>query len=1279
MKKNSRVRRWLAMILCMTLVLSSNVVSMAAEENGTEVQAITEEPVIEATEPTAVNEPAPADITEIEPTEPEALVAEEPTEELVESEVPTETVTEPETSVSDETETPVTPTAPQTPAEPEESGKTTESPIPVGDEGALDGTGQTDISDKTPEQELTEEGMLEEEVPVEEVIDYNAMSVEELYAQLSSLANDREYDSIVASLNEELRAAYIEYLKENSKGELIRVEPPAGVNFSEAAPLVKVKGEVPARRMAFRSAGAHSGFDDTGVPVKEGLSMGKDLISYDAKTGEGLLELEAFVTGNVVTEYTAKPLDIVLVLDQSGSMKESFGSITDYYVFKGSNEEAQKHANDQKLYYFKDGNYYMVRVDITAGTESYQKISENPMYWFIDSDEYYYKVGEQHYRIQIRVSQEGYKSYYTSYYTDGNGDEYIIEKDKSGFERIGGDIYQKTQNNIYKYSYINEGSTVEIGTSEGRNTRPGSSEIIGLYVQNSVDVTRQSALKSAAQSFVNNVRANANQTNANHKIAIVGFASGVSGNKRYWNTEILTARNSDGKIGKQYESLNGSDYKNALVACDDSLVDSAIDALDAEGATQTDLGMDMAQKILAQNSVGVDAEGKPERNRVVVVLSDGQPSKHSDWDVNVADSAVKYSYEIKNTQKATVYSIGIFPGADASQTNPNGGTNANHFMQALSSNYLNAKGYYDGKHWYDNKGGRNPNLNGKSYYLSASNSEGLNDVFEQISNEVGGAELTELGTSTVVQDIISPYFELNVPSEDITVFTADCIGADGNNYTFAEKTEFTDAAVNYNNNVIHVSNFDFSANYVGTENGTPRGKKLIIQIPIKYKGGSSFGGNNIPTNDATSGVYNGTGETCYGNFEQPAVSVVDYQIASKDQTIYFTNAADLSQLLEYKAGYKADGVKNKFVTITYELKQGDQVLGTLVIPEETKAEDAAWTWTGQQNPVLEACTEYTLTCKVTPIEAHKNTSKGVEIPSEGVTIQPSETPEVHVLFPEVQCLDTTVFLGESADLTENVKETVNWKDKNEAYTNIPEVSGTKPTLTITPEYVPGTQPGEGTYYPEEDSNFKLKVMAGERDITHETTITPNETECKDCYKPATGDKAHDFTVHVVAGTLDISKKIYGKGNAAIEGDPIFTFKIVYTPSENSPYPVETFYRTIRFSENENSKEAETLKGLPKGTYQITELTTQKYTFAGVATDGTNCQVQADGKVVTFQMGKDQSEKDSTEAVSGKVQYKNEKIGPGTNTDTDTVVNRFEYKDGKWTITQITEPKKDPQQ
>lgn len=43
MRKNSRVKRWLALILCMTLVLSTNTVSMAAEESGTEVPEAVEE------------------------------------------------------------------------------------------------------------------------------------------------------------------------------------------------------------------------------------------------------------------------------------------------------------------------------------------------------------------------------------------------------------------------------------------------------------------------------------------------------------------------------------------------------------------------------------------------------------------------------------------------------------------------------------------------------------------------------------------------------------------------------------------------------------------------------------------------------------------------------------------------------------------------------------------------------------------------------------------------------------------------------------------------------------------------------------------------------------------------------------------------------------------------------------------------------------------------------------------------------------------------------------
>lgn len=1259
---------------------------MAAEENGTEVQAITEEPVIEATEPTAVNEPAPADITETEPTEPEALVAEEPTEELVESEVPTETVTEPETSVSDETETPVTPTAPQTPAEPEESGKTTESPIPVGDEGALDGTGQTDISDKTPEQELTEGGMLEEEVPVEEVVDYNAMSVEELYETLSSLKDDGKYDSIIASLNEELRTQFIEYTKKKAEGELITVMPPGGVNFAEAAPLVKQETAVPTTFRALRAAKLQNGFDDTNTEVQDGLSMSKELVEYDAEKGKGLLELETFVTGKVTTETTTKPLDIVLVLDQSGSMSKSFGTMTGYNVFEGKNIDAKTHADEENLYYLENGQYYKVQVEITSSSQRYEEITgrEKPYYSQINRGNYYYKVGEKYYRIQTEwISTSLLGGYYNSYYINDSGDKVIIEKEKSQYDRFGKDVYERIIENVYTYSYTNEGAQISLGESKGNNGAPPTSD---LYLYGKTNINRKQALQKAAQSFVNNVQANADKTGADHKIAIVGFGSGEMNdweNPNYQNTEILTTNSLEGTSGKRYDKLGTNDYKEALVSCQSGLVNDAINALDAGGATRVDLGLDMAESIFANNPVENDTDGIPKRNRVVVVLSDGKPTGFSEWDQGVANEAVEHSYTMKSTYNATVYSIGIFPNANASETNPSGDTNENHFMQALSSNYLKARGYDNGNNWYNNKGERNPDLNGKSYYLSATDSKGLDDVFEQISNEVGGAELTELGATTVVQDVISPYFELSGSTNNIKVYTADCTEVDGDeqsgySYTFGEKQELVDANVEYSDNVIHVSNFDFSANYVGTENNQPRGKKLIIQVPIQYKNQSSFGGNNIPTNDATSGIYNSTGENCYGNFEQPAVNhPVDYKIKSNDQTIYFTDSADLSSLLAYEEGYKADGKRNNFVNIEYVLKHENQIVGTLSIPAGTNADTATWVWTGgKQNPVLEECTQYILECKVSPIEEHKETSKGQPVPKKGVEITPSEEPKVHVLFPEVGCSDTTVFLGESTELTGNVESKVNWKEKNENDTEIPGVSGTEPELTIESEYVFGTQPGEEVYYPEEDSGFKLKVLKGDKDITSQTTIVSEESECTDCYKPENENASeHDFTVHVVAGQIDIAKEIVNKGNAAIEGDPIFTFKIVYTPSENSPYQAKTFYRTIRFSGNETEKEAELLKGLPKGIYEVTEMTTQKYEFQEAVTEKSNCQTQADGKSVTFHMGKKQTGADSTEAVLGKVRYINKKVGPNTNTDTDTVVNRFEYKDGKWTISRIVEPGK----
>lgn len=78
------------------------------------------------------------------------------------------------------------------------------------------------------------------------------------------------------------------------------------------------------------AAGEETGGGDTGMPyikdqggtvTKDGLVMSKTI--KKGENGQFLLTLEAYATGSTTTTTSTKPVDIVLVLDVSGSMKEN--------------------------------------------------------------------------------------------------------------------------------------------------------------------------------------------------------------------------------------------------------------------------------------------------------------------------------------------------------------------------------------------------------------------------------------------------------------------------------------------------------------------------------------------------------------------------------------------------------------------------------------------------------------------------------------------------------------------------------------------------------------------------------------------------------------------------------------------------------------------------------------------------------------------------------------------------------------------------------------------
>lgn len=137
--------------------------------------------------------------------------------------------------------------------------------------------------------------------------------------------------------------------------------------------------------------------------------------------------------------------------------------------------------------------------------------------------------------------------------------------------------------------------------------------------------------------------------------------------------------------------------ENGLTVCEGNNVNTlkrTVSNLRGDGATNAGAGMRNANNVLS----GSD---RPNANQVVIFFTDGVPTTQSSFSQSVANTAVENARAIKN-RGGMVYSIGIFNGADPSQTepgwNPSETRQANVFMNAVSSNYPNSSAW-------DNLGG----------------------------------------------------------------------------------------------------------------------------------------------------------------------------------------------------------------------------------------------------------------------------------------------------------------------------------------------------------------------------------------------------------------------------------------------------------------------------------------------------------------------------------------------------------------------------------------------
>lgn len=418
--------------------------------------------------------------------------------------------------------------------------------------------------------------------------------------------------------------------------------------------------------------------------------------------GTYTIDLEAYVTGEIVTqiEKKNKPTDIILVMDQSGSMSwDMSGLPDDNYSEAGALTNAEAYAGS---YYYRVGNEYFPVTVKYASTSNVEKYVDDAGNEYDESQvattwtNYYGDVIEANgpYLISSLIPVYRYKWGGGYYYLEHDADFALLGRPTSGVVAGSSTTYDQTslrnelRNNYqgytvqfenghdytaaiytqltpvyshtYEYYYTDADGNLVALPSVG--TSNDSECPYTLYETGDSNGTRLDVLQYAAHKFVDGVMADAHTNNIDHRVAVVGFASNP--NEQYDNTELLTGVTptteeiptefSDHYYPDGY-AHNGAFYGttayygavgNALqsVTSSKANIDTAIDSLTAHGATRSDLGMQMAQDILS-------ARGDKSRDAIVVFFTDGEPTGSNKFDEEVAADTINIAKELKIGQE----------------------------------------------------------------------------------------------------------------------------------------------------------------------------------------------------------------------------------------------------------------------------------------------------------------------------------------------------------------------------------------------------------------------------------------------------------------------------------------------------------------------------------------------------------------------------------------------------------------------------------------------------
>lgn len=833
---------------------------------------------------------------------------------------------------------------------------------------------------------------------------------------------------------------------------------------------------------------------------------------YNSTDGSYTITLEAYATGKKITTGVPKPSDIVFVLDQSGSMNNCLehGKADFEKVF-----DYQSEIDKEKEYYIYDGNKQM-----------YVKVyyCSNCSKWFTSP-------------IHSNSLHNSYNGYTPK--------------------------TSKYDNSWWHTQFYTTSCTI-----------------------------RLEALQSAVNSFVNNVIENAkgqngtfdadieNSDDVKHRIAIVGFASKSDyGN----NTELLSISGSNSSIigstdtiGVKYaDSLDKNNYKNVLQDISteqgQTLVKNAINALDSQGATRTDLGLKMAYNIFENNK-------DDDRNKVVILFTDGAPTSYSGFEKDVANNAISIADSIKKDFKATIYSVGVFSGADASLpgTEPSEDLDNNNSAIPSASN------------WFMQKVSSNDGtVQTPSYFLSAGDTKTLNDIFKKLSDKIEGGSNTKLNSSSVIRDIISPQFELpsGTTLNEANIKIYSYVEDDGTNNGWEINNDYdkSDIKILNDKDIVSVTGFDFSKNWCGVEKDnnkeTRRGNKLVISFKVVPKT-NFLGGNNVYTNTSAGIFKDSTDGKPVVKFERPQVNVPikDISVDAKDKNVYIYGTVTGEQLKQ-NSNIKCGEVVLDLSQKNYGLApwQNEYVDIKVTIIDSTGN-----SITGFEDIIEDQ--SYNIEVVVDPKTKGDNAAGNAATTKTG---KDSTSANIYVFKPEIEVEDSVVYYGDSAptDYSSNIKST-KWKH-GVTEANPSQMISTAPTLVLSNSPV-GNGISDDKINTKNDIpvNVTVKIQKDSQniDITDQSEFI-HTCDCgySDCKEPTDGN----FWLHVKTCELTI----YKAGDVANEP---FVFTVY---KDDQPYTEVSIV----------GAGSVTISELPVGTYTVSEDINWSWRYPNppIAYDGTN--------------------------------------------------------------------------